>query len=134
MASVRLRRNTKTWLGRGIAAVVVAGALGYVPYHVYARSGLARTLTLRQELGTLRARNALLAAENQRLEREAEALRDDPEAIERVARTELGWVRPGEIVVDLSPPPPGTAGRVAAAGHAATPLGDPRRPATPRVR
>ena len=29
------------------------------------------------------------------------ALRDDPAAIERVARAELGWVQPGEIVVDL---------------------------------
>jgi cell division protein FtsB len=104
-----MRRSTRTWLGRGIAAVLVAGALGYVPYHVYARSGLARTLQLRQELATLRAHNAALAVANQRLEREAEALRDDPEAIERVARTELGWVRPGEIIVDLSSPPPGGA-------------------------
>ncbi|HVU51025.1 MAG TPA: septum formation initiator family protein [Polyangia bacterium] len=80
-------------------------ALGYVPYHVYARSGLARTLVLRRDLKTLRARNAQLAAENDRLAREAEALRDDPEAIERVARAELGWVRPGEIIVDLTPAP-----------------------------
>ena len=36
------------------------------------------------------------------LAREAEALRTDPAAIERVARDELGWVRAGEIVVDLS--------------------------------
>jgi cell division protein FtsB len=78
-------------------------ALGYIPYHVYARSGLARTLVLRRDLQALRARNAQLAAENERLSREAEALRNDPAAIERVARAELGWVRPGEIVVDLSP-------------------------------
>ena len=57
-----MRRSTRTWLGRGIAAVLVAGALGYVPYHVYARSVLARTLQLRQELATLRAHNAALAA------------------------------------------------------------------------
>jgi len=119
VASLRMRRSTRTWLGRGIAAVLVAGALGYVPYHVYARSGLARTLQLRQELATLRAHNAALAAENQRLEREAEALRDDPEAIERVARTELGWVRPGEIIVDLSPAPGGAAARLGDLGHAA---------------
>jgi cell division protein FtsB len=80
-------------------------ALGYIPYHVYARSGLARTLELRRDLVALRARNAQLAAENDRLAREAEALRSDPAALERVARNELGWVRPGEIVVDLGPAP-----------------------------
>jgi cell division protein FtsB len=50
----------------------------------------------------LRGRNAELRAENERLVREAAALRDDLGAVERVARAELGWVRPGEIVVDLS--------------------------------
>jgi cell division protein FtsB len=80
-------------------------ALGYIPYHVYARSGLARTLELRRDLRALRARNAQLAADNERLAREAAALREDTAAIERVARVELGWVRPGEIVVDLASAP-----------------------------
>jgi cell division protein FtsB len=97
-----MRRETRTWVGRAAAAVVVMLALGYVPYHVYARSGLARMLVLRRDLQALRARNAQLAADNDRLTREADALRTDPEAIERVARAELGWVRPGEIVVDLT--------------------------------
>lgn len=99
-----MRRGTKTWLGRVGAAALVASALGYVPYHVYARSGLARTLQLRRDLAALHARNAELRGENRRLVREAEALRSDPDAIERVARAELGWVRPGEVIVDLSPP------------------------------
>ena len=99
-----MRRETKTWLGRIVAATLIAGALTYVPYHVYARSGLARTIQLRRELATLKARNEQLREETLRLGRQAEALRDDPDAIERVARAELGWVRPGEIVVDLSRP------------------------------
>lgn len=107
-----MRRATKTWLGRGAAAVLLAGVLSYVPYHVYARSGLARTLQLRRELAQLKLKNALLKDETDRLARQAEALRDDPDAIEHVARTELGWVKPGEIVLDLSrdvdgPGPPG---------------------------
>jgi cell division protein FtsB len=100
-----MRRETRTWVGRTAAAVAVTVALGYIPYHVYARSGLARTLELRRDLRALRARNAQLAADNERLAREAAALRDDPSAVERVARVELGWVRPGEIIVDLTPPP-----------------------------
>jgi cell division protein FtsB len=99
-----MRRETKTWAGRLAAAAVVSFVLAYVPYHLYARSGLAKTIALGRELTALRARNHELAAENERLAREAGALRDDPAAIERVARTELGWVRPGEIVVDLGKP------------------------------
>jgi cell division protein FtsB len=100
-----MRRETRTWVGRAAAATVVMFALAYIPYHVYARSGLARTLVLRRDLQALRVRNHELGAENARLAREAEALRTDPAAIERVARVELGWVRPGEIIVDLTPAP-----------------------------
>jgi cell division protein FtsB len=97
-----MRRETKKWAGRIAAAVLVTFALAYIPYHVYARSGLARTIALRRDLAALRARNRELAAENERLAREAEALRSDPAAIERVARADLGWVKPGEIVVELA--------------------------------
>jgi len=98
-----MRRETKTWAGRLAAAAVVVFVLAYVPYHVYVRSGLRHTIDLRRDLTTLHAHNQDLAAENQRLAREAEALRDDPAAIERVARDELGWVRAGEVVVDMAP-------------------------------
>jgi cell division protein FtsB len=106
-----MRRQTKTWVGRIGAAALVAVTLAYIPYHVYARSGLARTLALRRDLAALRARNQELRAENERLGREAEALRSDPAAVERVARAELGWVKPDEVVVDLSPGTPGGSAR-----------------------
>jgi cell division protein FtsB len=97
-----MRRETKTWAGRVAAAALVAFVLAYLPYSLYTRSGLGRTLALSQDLKALRARNQELAAENDRLAREAEALRNDPSAMERVARSDLGWVKPGEIVVDLT--------------------------------
>jgi cell division protein FtsB len=100
-----MRRETKTWAGRLAAAGVVAFVLAYVPYHIVKVSGLARTLDLRRDLAALHTHNQELAGENERLAREAEALRTDPAAIERVARDELGWVRAGEVVVDLSERP-----------------------------
>ena len=100
-----MRRETKTWAGRLAAVGVVVFVLTYLPYQIYVRSGLAHTLVLRRDLTALHAHNQELAAENERLAREAEALRADPTAIERVARDELGWVRAGEVVVDLSPAP-----------------------------
>lgn len=46
----------------------------------------------------MEAENARLASENAALAREARALRGDPAALERAAREELRFVRPGERV------------------------------------
>ena len=101
-----MRRETKTWAGRLAAAAVVVFVLAYVPVPRLRALRPARTRSsLRRDLIALHAHNQELAAENERLAREAEALRDDPAAIERVARDELGWVRAGEVVVDLSARP-----------------------------
>lgn len=89
------------WFGRGLAVAAVALAMSYIPYHLFARSGFGRMLDLQRDLRGLETRNAELRAETDRLGREAEALRGDLAAVERVARDELGWVRRGEIVLDL---------------------------------
>jgi cell division protein FtsB len=46
----------------------------------------------------MQSENARLTAENSQLAREARALRSDPAALERAAREELRFVRPGERV------------------------------------
>jgi len=98
----RKSRIGNPWVLRGLAAAVLAATFGYGPYYLYyAQSGVARYLQLRRELGVTEARNARLRAENERLFREAEALRSDPRAVENVARADLGWVKPGEVVFDL---------------------------------
>ena len=99
-----MRRDTrsgKTWILRGLAAVFLALTFGYVPYHLYARSGYGRYLELRRDLAAAKTRNARLRAENERLAREVEALRTDSRALEYVARTDMGWVRPGEILFEF---------------------------------
>jgi len=53
-----------------------------------------------------------LTEEKQRLDREVDRLRNDPRAIERVAREEMKLVRPGEIIyytLPATPSPPATA-------------------------
>lgn len=99
------RDSTRTWIVRGLAAIFLAVTCSYIPYHLYARSGFAKYLELRAHLYTLKAHNARLRADNGRLAREVGSLRSDPGAIERVAREELGWVKPGELMVDLSAAP-----------------------------
>jgi cell division protein FtsB len=102
--SSRSRRNNP-WILRVLAALALAATFGYGPYYLYANSGFARYLQLRRDLETMQARNARLRAANDRLAREAEALRSESRAVEKVARADLGWVRPGEVVFDLGQGP-----------------------------
>ena len=63
--------------------------------------GFRRYLRLRQDLEALQERNRALAEQNETLLREINALRNDPVALERAAREELGYIKPGEIVFHL---------------------------------
>jgi cell division protein FtsB len=97
----RIWARRRAWLWRCVAAGALALTFGYVPYHLYARSGFARYLRLCEDLRVVRTQNARLRAENERLARDAEAVTSDLRALERVARAELGWVLPGEVIFDL---------------------------------
>ena len=113
---VNMRGLSSVWLRRLGIAALVALALGYVPYHLYGSSGLARYVKLRRERDALHDGNLKLHEANQRLRAELEALSDDDgnlskAAVERAARDELGLVKPGEVVykvADWPPPPPET--------------------------
>jgi cell division protein FtsB len=63
--------------------------------------GIRRALKLRSEVAELRARNAQDQREHDRLSRQVHALRDNREAIERAVRDELGFIRPGELILEL---------------------------------
>ncbi len=73
-------------------------AIVAVPLRILDDRGLPRYRVLKAELGEVQEANERLEAEVRALEREVEALRSDPEAIERVARDELGMIREGELV------------------------------------
>lgn len=79
-----------------LTAILIANAL-------IGDRGLPATLRIQREHRDLVATIAELRATNRRLQREAERLRNDPAAIEHLARRDLGLVRPGErlfIVTD----------------------------------
>ena len=86
------------WLVRVVAALGLALALGYLPYKLYLRSGLVQYVSLRSELSALSARNDQLRESISELRHQLERMKEDPAAIERVARDELGMVRSGEVV------------------------------------
>lgn len=68
--------------------------------------GLLATSKARQEYRALETSLDQARAENARLRDEARRLREDPAAIEEIARKELGLMKPGEklfIVKDVQP-------------------------------
>jgi len=58
--------------------------------------GFLAMLKARQQYRTLETSLAQSRAENARLREQARQLREDPEAVEEIARRELGLLRPGE--------------------------------------
>jgi cell division protein FtsB len=88
---------------------VIAGALGLLlAAAVFGENGILHLRRLRTEVHTLHRDVQALEAENDRLSRAIVELRTDPAAVERIAREELGLVRPGERVLRFprSPDPP----------------------------
>ena len=99
------------WPLRLAAALAIALALGWLPYQVYGRTGLAQLMKLRGELAALRAEGAALRESNARLRHQVALYEEDPAAaVERVAREQLGLVKPGEVVYRLTPRLPSTGG------------------------
>ena len=84
-------------------------AASLIAHVLLGERGLPANLRARQEYRELAGTVEALKATNRRLRREAERLRNDPAAIEELARRDLGLVRPGErlfIVTDRRAPVP----------------------------
>ena len=71
------------------------------------RDGLAALAELRGQVEDAQLRNERLLDEKRRLALEIQRLREDEFSLEAAARSALGMVRPGEIVVKLDDPESG---------------------------
>ena len=85
----------------GLAAIGALGLLSSIVTHGFQQ--VARAEEERQQLEAEKVRLERSIAE---LEATLEALQTKPEAVESLARRELGWVRPGERVLILATPTP----------------------------
>ena len=61
--------------------------------------GLLELLKVREEVQSLDREIAMLRAENQRILEEIRSLKTSPMVVERLARENLGLVKPGEVVL-----------------------------------
>jgi cell division protein FtsB len=94
---VRKRRIVTLLLVFIASVIVVDGLVG--------ERGLLAMLRARREYDALSASIARQRAENARLREMARRLREDPTAIEEIARRELGLIKPGERVFILKDVP-----------------------------
>jgi len=85
------------WIAYGVVLLALATASAFHP------SGLRKARALSADVRRVSEENEKLRERNQRLRREARALAGDPAALERAAREELGYVRPGERIYELPP-------------------------------
>ncbi len=81
--------------------ISVAVAAAFAVYSVIDGRGFRRYFKLQRDLVSLEARNQKLRQDNRARLREIQALRSDPKALERASREELGFIRPGEVVINL---------------------------------
>jgi cell division protein FtsB len=77
-------------------------ALVAVPVLVLEPAGLPRLRALQKELDVVNAENCELRRDVVRLRVEVRDLRDDPAAVERIARDQLGMVRRSELVFQFA--------------------------------
>jgi|SRR5687767_4312578 cell division protein FtsB len=85
------RRKTLQLLLAFVTLVLVIDAL-------VGEKGLLETMRARRQHQELTASIERLRAENAGLREETRRLREDPSAIESLARQELGLIRPGEVL------------------------------------
>ena len=92
-------------LRRRIATVAVAVLAGSLFVHVmFGANGMVVYKQKRTEYESLRKRVIEVQQENQRYTQQIEALKSDQKAIEKEAREQLGYAKPGEYV--YVPPTP----------------------------
>jgi cell division protein FtsB len=77
-------------------------ALVAVPVLVLEPAGLPRLRALQKELDAVNTENDELRRDVVRLRVEVRSLRDDPAAVERIARDQLGMVRKSELVFQFN--------------------------------
>lgn len=90
MQKIRITRRTY---------LIPAGCLAFILFFtVFGERGLLRIYEMRQEKKRIDGKVTELRAENEKLRLEIAALHNDRYHLERIARKELGLVRPNEII------------------------------------
>jgi cell division protein FtsB len=93
--------NRPLWRRRGVHLLLGFLTLVLVIDALVGEKGLLESMRARRQYQQLERSLDDIKRENARLRDEARRLREDPAAIESLAREELGLMRPGEVVFIL---------------------------------
>jgi len=93
------------WVRRLVHYALIFGTFTLIANAIVGEKGLTHALAARQRHRALADDISLLRLENEELRQTATRLREDPLAIEEVARGELGMMREGELLFIFSDPP-----------------------------
>jgi cell division protein FtsB len=93
----RPRRPPASMRKRVILTLVFCALLALVGRSILGDRGLFEVWRKKSAFQQISSEVQALRTENASLRKEVDALQHDPQAIERIAREELGYARPGEI-------------------------------------
>lgn len=95
-------RRIAQFLERTLPIAVLIVAVVGAPIMIFSPQGLPRLRELERELADVEEENAELGRQIEALRGKVGRLRDDPTAVERIARDNLGLVRQSEVVFQFS--------------------------------
>ena len=95
------RRMVRLGLGLVFAFAIVDGVFG--------ERGLLANMEKRQRIGVQQTSINEMTARNDALNADIRRLREDPSAVEELAREELGLMKDGELLIILRDAPPSAA-------------------------
>ncbi len=96
-------RQFGLYVERFLPIAVLAMAIVGAPVMIFSPQGLPRLRGLQKELADVEDENASLQRDIDGLHASVSRLREDPNAVERIARDDLGFVRQNEVVFQFTP-------------------------------
>ncbi|MFO0616008.1 MAG: septum formation initiator family protein [Polyangiaceae bacterium] len=92
------------WIERVLPIALLLLAIIAAPVMIFSAEGLPRLRGLQREYDGVLEENKKLEREIEELRGHADRLREDPKAVEGIARTDLGLVRQSEVVFQFKKP------------------------------
>ena len=91
------------FLRRNMSIFLLAGLLLLVIQDIFGTHGVLAMRRAQKQAAQVKQEIQQLDNENQQLRDKVKSLKSEPQAIERIAREEMGLARPGEYIFKISP-------------------------------
>lgn len=89
------------WRREAFFILILLFVISLVYVSMFGKGGYRKLRQYRREFETLTQENTRLRIENEKLVKSVRQLKSDPGAIEKVAREDYNFARPGDIIVTL---------------------------------